>query len=72
MLAPRQRIDALVPKTRYAVALLVILFTGVGFTTRVGGHAARYIVTVSLLLPGMCVLTGGIAYADHSVTEWLS
>jgi predicted RND superfamily exporter protein len=59
-------------KARYAVALLVILFTGIGFATRIGEHSAPYVVTVYFMLAGMFVLTVGIAYADHSVTEWLS
>jgi hypothetical protein len=57
---------------RYAVALLVIPLTGIGFATRSGNHSAQYVVTVYLLLAGMFVLTLGVAYADHSVTEWLS
>jgi hypothetical protein len=51
---------------RYAVALLVIPLTGIGFATRIGDHSAQYAVTVYLLLVGMFVLTLGVAYADHS------
>jgi hypothetical protein len=50
----------------------VIPLTGIGFATRIGNHSAQYVVTVYLLLAGMFVLTLGVAYADHSVTEWLS
>ncbi len=59
-------------KARYAVALLVIPLTGIAFATRIGEHSARYVVTVYLVLAGTFALTVGIAYADHSVTEWLS
>jgi len=59
-------------KARYAVALLVILCTGIGFATQIGDHSTQYIVTVYFMLAGMFALTVGIAYADHSVTEWLS
>jgi hypothetical protein len=59
-------------KARYAVALSVILLTGGGFATQVGAHSTRYVVTVSLLLAGMFVLTVGIAYAEQSMSEWLS
>jgi len=59
-------------KARYAVALLVILLTGIAFATRIGEHSTRYVVTVYLILAGTFVLTVGIAYADRSVTEWLS
>jgi hypothetical protein len=57
---------------RYTVALLVIPLTGVGFATRIGDHSTQYVATVYLLLAGLFVLTLGVAYADHSVTEWLS
>jgi hypothetical protein len=57
---------------RYAVALSVILFTGISFTIQIGEHSAQYVVSVYAILVGMFVLTVGIAYADHSVTEWLS
>lgn len=59
-------------KARYAVALLVIPLTGIGFTTQIGDHSAQYIVSVYPMLAGLFVLIVGIAYADHSVTEWLS
>lgn len=59
-------------KARYAVALLVIPLTGIGFATQIGEHSTQYIATVYLILAGLFVLTAGIAYADHSVTEWLS
>jgi len=59
-------------KARYAVALLVILFTGISFTTQIGRHSTQYVVSVSAILAGMFVLTLGLAYADRSVTEWLS
>jgi hypothetical protein len=59
-------------KARYAVALSVILLTGVGFATQVGDHSPRYVVTVYLMLAGLFVLTVGIAYAEQSVNEWLS
>jgi hypothetical protein len=58
-------------KARYAVALVVILFTGIGFATQIGEHSGRYVLLVYLMLAGLFVLTVGIAYADHSVTEWL-
>jgi len=59
-------------KARYAVALLLIPATGIGFATQIGDHSARYVVSVYLLLAGMFVLTVGIAYADHSLHEWFS
>ncbi|SEO26657.1 hypothetical protein SAMN04487948_101424 [Halogranum amylolyticum] len=59
-------------KARYAIALLVIPLTGIGFATQIGEHSTQYIATVYLMLAGMFVLTVGIASADHSVTEWLS
>jgi len=59
-------------KARYAVALLVIPLTGISFATRIGDHSAQYVVLVYLMLAGLFVLTVGIAYADHSITEWLS
>jgi hypothetical protein len=59
-------------RARYAVALLVILLTGIGFVTQIGDHSAQYIVLMYLMLAGLFVLTVGIAYADHSITEWLS
>jgi hypothetical protein len=59
-------------KARYAVALLVIPLTGIGFATQIGDHSVEYIVLVYLMLAGLFVLTVDIAYADHSITEWLS
>jgi hypothetical protein len=59
-------------KARYAVALFVILLTGIGFATQIGDHSTQYIVLVYLMLAGLFVLTVGIAYADNSITEWLS
>lgn len=59
-------------KARYAVALVVIPLTGIGFATQIGDHSAQYIVSVYLALAGLFVLTVGIAYADHSMIEWLS
>jgi hypothetical protein len=59
-------------KARYAIALLVILFTGISFTTQVSKHSTQYVVSVYAILAGMFVLTVGIAYVDHSVAEWLS
>jgi len=56
-------------KARYAVALLVILFTGIAFATQIGEHSVQYTVRVYLMLAGMFSLTVGIAYADRSVTE---
>jgi hypothetical protein len=50
----------------------VIPLTGIGFATQIGDHSAQYIVLVYLMLAGLFVLTVGIAYADHSMTEWLS
>jgi hypothetical protein len=59
-------------KARYAIALLAIPLTGIGFATQIGDHSAEYIGLVYLMLAGLFVLTVGIAYADHSITEWLS
>ena len=59
-------------KARYAVALVVIPLTGIGFATQIGDHSAQSIVLVYLMLAGLFVLTVGIAYADYSMTEWLS
>jgi len=59
-------------KAQYAVALVVIPLTGIGFATQIGDHSAQSIVLVYLMLAGLFVLTVGIAYADHSMTEWLS
>jgi hypothetical protein len=59
-------------KARYAVALLVIPLTGIGFATQIGDHSTQYIIRVYLMLAGLFVLTVGIAFADHSITEWLS
>ena len=56
-------------KARYAVALLVILLTGISFATKSGDHSAQYVVRIYLLLAGLFVLTVGIAYVDHSLTE---
>lgn len=58
-------------KARYAVALAMILATGIGFATRTSEHPVQYTVKVYFLLAGMFVLTVGIAYADHTFTEWL-
>ncbi len=59
-------------KARYAVALLVIPLTGIGFATRIGERSAQYVVSIYLILAGMFLLTVGIGYADHSIHEWLS
>jgi hypothetical protein len=59
-------------KARYAVALLVIPLIGTGFTTQIGEHSLRYVVSAFLILTGMVVLSMGIEYADHSVNEWPS
>jgi len=59
-------------KARYAVALLVSPLTGIGFATQIGEHSTQYVVTIYFILAGMFALTVGIAYADHSVDEWLS
>jgi len=59
-------------KARYAVALLVIPLTGIGFATQIGEYSLQYVVSVYLILAGIFGLTVGIAYADHSVNEWLS
>lgn len=59
-------------KTRYVVALLAILFTAISFSTQIEKHSAQYVISVYALLSGMFVLTLGLAYADRSVTEWLS
>jgi len=58
-------------KARYAVALLVIPLTRIGFATQIGDHSVQYIVLVYLMLAGLFVLTMGIAYTDHSMTEWV-
>lgn len=36
-------------KARYAVALLVISLTGIGFATQIGEHSTQYVVTVYLI-----------------------
>ena len=56
-------------KARYAIALLVIPLTGIGFTTQIGEHSLQYVVSGYLILAGMFVLTMALAYADHSVNE---
>ena len=36
-------------KAQYAVALVVIPLTGIGFATQIGDHSAQYIVLVYLM-----------------------
>jgi hypothetical protein len=42
-------------KARYAVALLVISLTGVGFATQIGEHSTQYVATVYFMVAGLFI-----------------